>query len=151
MKKSFLTFLVLLSCTSLFTWQYCGKCPLSLPLPFTGSINITALAVDQSRIDSIEINLDDEDYGKWENPRTLTDIVIGLHKLRIQHGASAGTTKTVEVLQDQTTRVNFWLTIEGPHVGQIAPNFTAQDVNGNPIALENLKGKVVLLAFFEHT
>jgi peroxiredoxin len=32
-----------------------------------------------------------------------------------------------------------------------APKFTAQTVNNQQIDLEQLQGKVVLLAFFEHT
>jgi hypothetical protein len=151
MRKSIIPVLTILASMSFFTWQYCGKTPSSLPLPLTGSIRITAIATDQSPIDSIEVNLDDEDYGTLDNPCVLTDIVIGFHGLRIQHGAIAGTTKIVEVLRDQTTHTDFLLTPEGPHQGQIAPPFTSQDINGNTISLENLKGKVVLLLFFEHT
>ena len=34
-------------------------------------------------------------------------------------------------------------------VGQIAPDFTLTDLNGNSITLSNLKGKAVLLNFWE--
>ncbi len=39
-------------------------------------------------------------------------------------------------------------TIVNLYVGEPAPNFTLNDINGNPIALSSLKGKVVLIDFW---
>jgi hypothetical protein len=149
MKKYIPHILITTLFAGLILWQSCGMGPSPLPLPLTGSIRITA--VNLARPDSFYVILDTVNYGKHENPCLFSDIVIGFHKLFIQTETTAGSTKTVEVLQNQVTAVDFWLESEGPYVGNTAPNFTANDINGNPVSLEGLKGKVVLLALFEHT
>ncbi len=137
-----------LFCLTVLTHR-CGKIPSPLPLPFTGSIRVTAM--DTSSVDSIQIDLNDQQLGLFKNPALLTDVTVGFHKLFVKNETSAGTTKTVEVLQDQTTPAWFWLVSEGPYVGNQAPEFDAQDIQGNSLSLEGLKGKVILLAFFEYT
>ena len=127
----------------------CGKSPSLIPLPYMGSIRITAM--DTSSVDSIQVELDDENLGLFENPALLTDVTVGFHKLFIQNETSAGTTKTVEVFRDLTTAAWFWLVTEGPYVGNQAPAFDVQDIQGQSLSLEGLKGKVILLAFFEYT
>ena len=153
MKKSGLSFLFILTLLGVLFWQYCGKTPSSLPLPYTGSIYITAM--DTAVVDSVQIDLDDEYLGEMENPCLVEDVVIGLHRLHVYNEASAGTTITnLEVLQDETTRMFFTMDIGpevGPYVGNTAPQFTTQNVEGNKISLEDQKGKVVLLVFFEYT
>ena len=131
--------------------QHCGKQPTSLPAELTGNLQITGFHMDGSLFDSIGINLDDFDHGTMENPATLTDLVIGSHRLFVYSEASSGTTKTVEIREDALTTIDYWLAATGPYVGNVAPSFTATDVGGNQVTSESLRGKVVLLAFFEHT
>ena len=153
MKKSGISFLFILALLGVLFWQYCGKTPSSLPLPYTGSIYITAM--DTAVVASVQIDLDDEYLGEMDNPCLVEDVVIGSHRLRVFTEASAGTTiANLEVRQDETSRVFFTMDIGpevGPYVGNTAPQFTTQDVNGNKISLEDQKGKVVLLSFFEYT
>jgi len=136
---------------SCFVFTDCGKTPISLPLPYTGSLHIRAEASDESDIDSISVELDDEDFGKHANPYLLTDVIIGTHKIRVKHENTAPKTQTVEILRDETTIATFILTFQGPYVGREAPLFTGQDLEGNSFDLLEHRGKVVLLAFFEHT
>ena len=129
----------------------CGKLPTSLPLPFTGSITISARAAGDTAIDSVQVKLDEVDYGTRENPCTLTDVVIGEHQLWIKHENTAPKIQTVEVLRDETTTTTVTLTFQGPYVGNEAPQFSAVDLDETPFSLQEHRGKVVLLAFFEHT
>jgi hypothetical protein len=149
MKKKLLIFSGVLLIFGIVFWQNCAKGPPNFPTPFTGSLFITAM--DTATIDSFSINLDDMEYGTYENPCLLENIIIGFHKLFVYNSTSSGTTKTVEVRQDAVTNALFWLQSIGPYVGNTAPLFTVHDIEGNTISLENLRGKVVLLALFEHT
>jgi hypothetical protein len=128
---------------------WCGKSPSPLPQVQTGALRVVAM--DTMAVNTIHVNLDDVDLGQQENPARLDQIVIGTHKLFVYTPASAGTTKTVEVKKNSLTTVWFWLATTGPYVGNIAPLFTVQDVTGAELSLEEQKGKVVLLIFFEHT
>jgi peroxiredoxin len=38
--------------------------------------------------------------------------------------------------------------VASPYVGYVAPDFAVKSVNGETIKLNDLRGKVVLLAFF---
>ena len=89
----------------------CGKMPISLPLPYTGSLHISAEASDNSDIDSIYVELDDQDFGKHANPHFMTDVIIGTHKLRVKHDNTAPKTQTVEIIRDETTMATFELTL----------------------------------------
>jgi len=149
MKKYIPHCLITFSFAAFLVWLSCGKSPSLFPLPLTGYIKITA--ADLTKADSFFVNLDDVELGEQPNPYLISDIYIGFHKLFIYTAATAGSTKTVEVLQDDTTFVSFWLQSEGPYVGNTAPNFAVVDIQGNPITLEGLQGKVVLLIFFEYT
>lgn len=149
MKKYMPHCFITLSFAGFLFWLSCANLPSPFPLPFTGHIKITA--ADLTKADSFFVNLDDVELGEQANPCLLTDVVIGLHKLFIYTAATAGSTKTVEVLQDDTTFVSFQMQSEGPYVGNTAPNFAVTDIQGNPISLEALQGKVVLLIFFEYT
>lgn len=149
MKKPLIFFCLCVIGTGLLGWQGCGKTPGSLPLPLTGTLFVAAM--DTTLIDSVALNMDNLDYGKFPNPFTLRDVVIGSHKLFIYSEAAAGTTKTFDVFQDETTRAFFWLSTTGPFVGNVAPDFSTTDTDGLPVSLEALKGKVILLALFEHT
>jgi hypothetical protein len=108
--------------------------------------------MDTLAVDSIHVNLNDQDQGKWENPCLISNVVVGYHKLFVYTETASGTTKTdIEVREYATTPVWFWLATIGPYVGNTAPLFTAQDIRGDILVLEEEQGKVVLLAFFEHT
>ncbi len=153
MKRSGIFILSSLGLLLALLCQYCGKTPYTLPLPYTGSIHITAL--DTTLVDSLQIDLDLNDLGKMENPCLLEDVVIGLHRLHVFTEASPGTTLTnLEVREDEVTRVLFTMDTGpsvGPYVGNQAPQFTTQDIQDNPISLQDHQGKVILLAFFEYT
>ncbi len=41
--------------------------------------------------------------------------------------------------------------VTSPYVGNVAPDFTVKGVNGETVSLGDLRGKVVLLAFFGTT
>ncbi|MBM4162334.1 MAG: hypothetical protein FJ217_14690 [Ignavibacteria bacterium] len=127
----------------------CGDPPAAMPAPSTGSIRI--LAMDTASIRSIYFKLDDVEYGKRPNPYVLDGVVVGLHKLFVYDETSAGVSTMVEVLRNRQSDATVWLLSEGPYVGNMAPNFTAQTITGDTIGLQRLRGKVVLLAFFEHT
>ncbi len=127
----------------------CGKPPASMPDPYTGALNVTVM--DTASVDSVFVKLDDDAPGKHENPTLIENIMIGIHKVFVFNEASAGTTKTVEIFRDRTSDILFWLATTGPYVGNLAPDFSTQDIKGNPVSLSGLKGKVVLLVFFEHT
>ena len=107
MKKHIPHILITILFAGLIIWQSCGKGPSPFPLPLTGSIEITA--PNLTRTDSFFVNLDDVNYGEMGNPCLLSDIVIGTHKLFIQTVATAGSTKLVDVYEDQMTTVSFWL------------------------------------------
>ena len=153
MKNSRIFIPLSLGLVLMFSWQYCGKSPSPLPLPYEGSIHITAM--DTARIDSVQINLDLTDLGEMENPCLLEDVVIGFHRLHVFTEASAGTTiANLEVRKDEITRIFFTMETGpavGPYVGNEAPQFATQDIQGNPISLQDHQGKVILLAFFEYT
>jgi len=140
-----MTFAVLAG--GLLLFHLCGKRPPSFPQMVVGSLRIAAM--DTTTIDSISVELDDALLGVFTNPNTI-EAIAGFHKLFVFTDVSAGTTRTVEVRKDETTRAVFWLASEGPYIGNIAPLFTVQDVNGQTHAIESLRGHVVLLAFFEH-
>ena len=132
----------------LYVWN-CGNSPTSIPLPQTGNLKITVM--DTASIDSINVLIDDSNYGNNQNPCTINDLIAGVHKLFVFNSIAACTTKTVEIFKNTTTGVTMWMASEGPYVGNIAPKFSTEDITGDTISLEEQKGRVVLLAFFEHT
>ena len=144
----FLTILVSSVIFGLF-FAGCGDPPAATPAPSTGSIRI--LAMDTASIRSIYLKLDDVEYGKRPNPYVLDGVVVGLHKLFVYDETNAGVSIMVEVLRNRQSDAAVWLLSEGPYVGNVAPNFIAQSVTGDSIELQRLRGKVLLLAFFEHT
>ncbi len=40
------------------------------------------------------------------------------------------------------------LSIPGPDVGDLAPDFTLTDTNGEPVHLEELRGRPLVLVFY---
>jgi len=143
------SFIIGLACLILIYVWSCGDPPTSIPSLKMGNLKVTVM--DTASIDSINISIDDLYYGIHENPCTLNDLISGLHKLFVYNSISACTTKTVEIFENKTTDIIMWMASEGPYPGNIAPIFSAEDIKGNIISLEEQKGKVVLLAFFEHT
>ena len=127
----------------------CGKVPGPLPQILTGQIRVTVM--DTTLIDSVFIKLDDIALGQWSNPAILNDVTAGFHQLFVYNAAAAGTTRIVEVKADQIAAAWFWLTQYSPYIGFAAPDFYVTDLDGNPITLTGLRGKVVILAFFEFT
>jgi hypothetical protein len=107
--------------------------------------------MDTLAVDSVRVLLDDIDMGRFGNPSVLEEIAVGTHKLYVRDNTGASSTDLVEVVQDEITTTTIWLQTFGAYVGNTAPAFVANDIQGNPISSETLKGKVVLLALFEHT
>lgn len=107
--------------------------------------------MDTASIRSIYFDLDDVKYGKHPNPYVLNDVLIGVHKLLVYDDNNAGSSRIVEVSRDRRTDVTVSLLAEGPYVGSIAPKFSVKTIDDQPVSLAGQKGKVVLLAFFEHT
>jgi hypothetical protein len=141
--------LVLLIFIGHFILSQCGRTPGPFPPDQTGHIRVTVM--DTSLIDSVFIELDDIALGQWSNPAHLENIVAGFHQLFVYNTTSAGTTKGVDVRADQTVESWFWLTSVSPHIGFQSPDFEVEDLGGDTITLEGLRGKVVILAFFEFT
>jgi hypothetical protein len=147
MKTSF-TYGLLLS-VSLVLMQHCGSPPPGMPDVSYGSLRI--MAMDTASIRSIYFDLDDVKYGKHPNPFVLDQVVAGTHKLLVYDERNSGSVTAVEVFRDRRTEIKVNLLAEGPYVGGVAPNFTVKSIDDQTLSLEAMKGKVVLLAFFEHT
>ncbi|MDH5201939.1 MAG: TlpA family protein disulfide reductase [Nitrospirota bacterium] len=47
-----------------------------------------------------------------------------------------------------TTKDNGGAKLESSHIGRTAPEFTLNNINGNPMSLSDFKGKVVLIQFW---
>ena len=135
--------------SALMFFQHCGNPPPVVPTPFTGSIRI--LAMDTAAIRNISVLVDDVNYGLHPNPYILNSVVVGVHKLFVADESGTSASAVVEVLREQRSDATVWLLSEGPYVGRIAPRFTATSIDNQVIDLQQLRGKVVLLAFFEHT
>ncbi len=129
--------------------QRCGSPPPATPDPVTGSIQV--MAMDTATIRSISFVLDDVKYGLHSNPYILNNVVIGVHKLFVSDESGIGASTIVEVLRERRSDATVWLLSEGPYLGRVAPKFTATSIDNQVIDLQQLRGKVVLLAFFEHT
>ena len=136
-------------CAAVLMLQQCGNPPPTMPAPYTGSLRIVAM--DTAAIRMISFDLDDVKYGFHPNPYILDDVVIGMHKVYIADESGAGASTIVEVQRDRRSDATVWLLSDGPYVGRRAPAFTATSIDNQVIDLQQLKGKVVLLAFFEHT
>jgi len=149
MKSAIMLTAALLIFGGLLIISQCGKQPAPFPPEQTGHLRVTVM--DTTLIDSVAIKLDDTELGLQPNPALLTDIVAGLHQLFVYNTTAAGTTKVVEVRANRTAESWFWLSSVSPHVGFQAPDFSVEDLGGNSISLQDLRGKVIILAFFEFT
>ena len=149
MKHRFSYFLLVLFVIAGVALQQCGSPPPTMPGPSTGSLRI--MAMDTAYIKSISFNLDDVSHIKSANPTILDNVVIGIHKLFVYDDNNAGVSQMVEVSADRRTDITVSLIAEGPYVGRAAPKFAANTIDEQSIVLEGQRGKVVLLAFFEHT
>jgi hypothetical protein len=129
--------------------QHCGSPPPTMPTTYTGSLRISAM--DTASIKWFFLHLDDVNYDRCPNPYILDNVVIGVHKLLVFDYNNAGLSQMVEVYRDQTTDVSVSLLAGGPYLGMIAPSFVAKTIDDQTIDLGVEKGKVILLAFFEHT
>jgi len=134
---------------SLLLMQQCASPPPGMPEVAYGSLRITAM--DTASIRSIFVDLDDVKYGRHPNPCVLVNLIVGVHKLLVYDDSNAVLSGTVEVLRDRRTEITVSLMAEGPYVGRIAPRFSVANIDDQSLSLDAMKGKVVLLAFFEHT
>ncbi|MBN2415382.1 hypothetical protein JXO52_06050 [bacterium] len=131
----------------------CGKVPSGLPDIQTGDLMITAR--DTSVTDSMFVQLDYDPAIFRENPCFIGDVVAGFHRLYVFTEAAPGSVfSALEVTHQETTFVEFTLNtgpVPGAFVGNIAPDFLVQDVNGGAVRLSDLQPDVVLLLFIEYT
>jgi|GEM_PF-3364096 len=130
----------------------CGAPPAPMPVPYTGSLAITAI-VDSSVADSIYVDLDTIKRGRHPNPFVLNDVMIGIHKLSVYDSGNvnARTDTMVEIFRSQRSDVRLRMASEAPYVGHPAPKFTVISIDDTVFALEQMREKVLLLMFFEHT
>ncbi len=140
--------LFLVICLALMGWE-CGDPPTSAPPPVTGDLRATAL--DTTVIDSIQVEIDDLPFGMHRNPCTITGIVIGVHRLFVTDRGASSSATMVEVFRGRRSDVMLTLLSQGPYPGQAAPNFAARTITNDSISLQQLRDKIVLLVFFEHT
>lgn len=147
MKLSHPTGLILPFVCVLMTWE-CADPPPSTPL-YTGDLRITAM--HKTTLDSISVVLDYNALGRRPNPCTITGLAIGMHRLFVSSEGVPGSSAMVEIQPDRRSDVIVTLRSEAPYVDDVAPAFSARTSMGDSISLQQLKGKVVLLAFFEHT
>ena len=131
----------------------CGKTPSGLPGLESGSLMITAQ--DTVLTDTILVRLDYDDPAAYGNPCVIDDIIAGFHRLHVYTEAAAGSVfSNVEIADQDTTRIEFTLNsgpVPGAFVGNIAHDFLVQDLNGQPVQLSALQGRVVMLLFIEYT
>lgn len=147
MRLSHFAGLILLIVCVMMTWE-CGDPPSSTPL-YTGDLRITAAY--KAPLDSINVVLDYTALGRRPNPCTITGLAIGTHRLFVSSEGLPGSSAMVQVLRDRRSDVVLTLRAEAPYVDDVAPDFSARTCKGDSMSLQQLKGKVVLLAFFEHT
>ena len=147
MKLSHFAGLVLLFVCISTTWE-CGDPPSSAPL-YTGDLRISATY--KAPLDSISVVLDYAALGKRPNPCTITGLAIGTHRLLVSGNGLAGSQAMVQIQRDRRSDVSFTLRDNGPYVEDIAPEFSVKGTRGDSLSLQQLRGKVVLLVFFEHT
>jgi hypothetical protein len=129
--------------------QRCGSPPEPFPPPDTGAVRVSATS--GTPIDSIVVRLDDITQGYFANPCTLQAVVAGMHKLTVIDSAGARTDTMVAVRRDQISAAVVRLTRIGPFVGNEAPNFAVQDIDGRGFTLSAHRGRVVFVSFFEYT
>jgi hypothetical protein len=129
--------------------QGCGSPPDPFPPADTGAIGVNATS--STPIDSIVVRLDDLTQGYLANPCTLQAVVAGTHKLTVIDSAGARTDTMVTVQRDRISAAVVRLTRIGPFVGNEAPDFAVQDIDGRGFGLAAHRGRVVFLSFFEYT
>ena len=127
----------------------CGHSPEPTPAPETGSVRIRAEGT--LPVDSIIVKLDDVSRGKCANPCTLRSVTAGIHKLSVADTAGGRADTLIEVVRDRLSSWSAALLRVGAFVGNQAPSLTATDLKGRTWELSTLKGKVVMLVFFEFT
>lgn len=149
MKSGLIKNLAAVGFAAVFIWIGCGHPPEPEPAPYTGSVRVTAL--DSLLIDSINITIDDDYRGRFKNPHLIENLLAGDHKFNVSTRDASANTQMVAVLRDKLTRAFFNIELSGPYINRAAPDFLLTDIDGNRINLSGLRGKVVLLAFFEHT
>ena len=122
---------------------YSGSSPLSVFFDATASYDpdgvITSYAWqfgDESTGEGVSVTHTYESPGTYEARLTITD----------ERGATASTTRSIAVSTSEESDEEI---PEGTQIGQIAPSFTLEDVNGQTVSLLDLRGHVILLDFWK--
>lgn len=129
--------------------SFCGKKPSDMPMPFFGSLKISAKAGTENA-DSMSVTIDNLNKGTIPNGHIFFQIEAGTHQVVVSKIDPespidfTSTPKLVAIHADETTEVELNLT-------KLAPNFSLKNLNNQDVVLENYHGKVVLLVFFSHT
>lgn len=129
----------------------CGTPPGAPPEQLRGNVLVTGVLPSDSLPDSIEILIDEVNWGQFANPYLCEGVVAGTHLVEVlaREIAAAETieysgAQHVAVLPDSTVEQQFSL------LG-LAPDFTLTDIEGDTVSMSALGGKVVMLYFFHST
>ena len=127
----------------------CGESPSGLPEEQFGSLQISTYQ-DTIFVDNMAVTIDGNDLGIQANPYLTSNLLTGRHLVSVAKTDPrspidfSSIPKEVTINHKETTDVSFALT-------KFAPNFTLNNLNDNPVSLNNYKDQVVLLVFFTHT
>jgi peroxiredoxin len=91
---------------------------------------------DESTGEGVSVNHTYEAPGSYDARLTITD----------EHGATASTTRSVTVSTPEESDEGI---PEGTQIGETAPSFTLEDVDGQNVSLLDLRGHVIILDFWK--
>ena len=167
-KYIFIIAAVLLALTLLF-WG-CGDPP-TTAVEQRGSIEISGFLLpdtnlakldttDVADVDSINIKLDDDSLGYFDNPYKIENVIAGIHQLQViswwrseilDSSFKFQRTDVITVEPKVVNTEDFYLIRGGPYIGNPAHDFELYDLNSNLVSLSGSAGKVVLLYFFAYS
>lgn len=82
------------------------------------------------------------------DPLLLNKSISGLSKRFPKHQGIATVVTEFNKMLEEKNKVSEKTAVKTPKVGDIAPNFTMNDIEGKPFSLSQLKGKYVLVDFW---
>ena len=119
-----------------------------------GCICVSAVS-DNQTFDSVTVKLDGVDLGWGDNPRLISDVTEGLHRLFVASIIGDDDWETslrdVAVTANDTTSETADLIKIAPTVGEHAPDLECVDIDDSTHYLSDHWGEVIYLYFFEHT
>jgi hypothetical protein len=118
-----------------------------------GSLLIRAERNGEIVDDSVYAWLDGEDLGSGPNPRLLTDLTEGIHRLTVGNDSAAAQAwlSDAMVVASDTTDLELALSSISVEEGGHAPDVLGINTDGAPKMLSDHWGEVIFLYFFEYT